>query len=141
MKVNIEIDFQKVVDVPKTSYYKNCLVAWAPIIREALKARINACKTSLYDNRNRVFEVVDNEYIKYYKKNGHIKVYNVQSIKDMEECIEILKTIPNINIDKFTKSQIIQILKSLYWIDEDKYTNYEGWSFDEVYSQLINGLL
>ena len=141
MKVNIEIDFQKVVSAPNLSYCRNCLVAWAPIIRGALKARINACKTSLYDNRSRVFEVVDNEYIKYYKKNGHIKTYNVQSIKDMEESIEILKDRPNITVDKFTKSQIMQILKSLYWVDEDKYTNYEDWSFDELYTQLLNALV
>lgn len=139
MKVNIEIDFQKVVDAPKNISNEHCLTAWAPVIREALKARIKACKTSLYDNRSRVFEVVDNEYIKYYKKNGHIKCYNVGSIEDMEEALEILKR-PCI-VTEFNQNQILQILKSLYWIDEDKYLNREGWSFDDLYTQLLSNVL
>lgn len=139
MKVNIEIDFQKVVDAPKASYGKSCLTAWAPIIIQALKARIDTCKTSLYDNRSRVFKIIDDESIMYYKKNGHIKSYNVQSIKDMETAIEVLKR--PCNVAEFNKSQIIQILKSLYWVDEDKYLNREGWSFDELYTQLISNIL
>lgn len=137
--VTIEVEFERNYEVAENQERivtrEMVLDAWSTnTIVECLHARIKACKTNLYDNRNRVTSV-DESGICYLTKSGRIHRYNLQSVERMEEAIEKLNSFDYKNL---TPAEALQILKALYWVDAKKRNIlYDGVSFDDLYSSLL----
>lgn len=136
--VTIEVEFERNYEVAEDQERivtrEMVLDAWSTTIMECLHARIKACKTNLYDNRNRVTSV-DESGIYYLTTSGRIRGYHLQSVERMEEAIEKLNSFDYKNL---TPAEALQILKALYWVDVKKRNIlYDGVSFDDLYSSLL----
>ncbi len=136
--VTIEVEFEKNYEVAENQKRiitrEMMLEAWSTTIVECLHARIKACKTNLYDNRNRVTNVYETG-ICYTSKSGRECTYYPQSIERMEEIIE---EFANFDYKRLTPAGALQILKALYWVnDKKRYILYDGVSFDDLYSSLL----
>lgn len=135
-KVTIEVEFEEnyCVTKPIKEYSRQEVVkAWRYVIMDALQARLKACKTSLFENRNRVIGVT--EYaIQYLTENNILKHYSIPAAKSMEETIANFK-----NGDySLNTMNLVQILKALYWVSDSTRTQrIEGVSFDDLYSYLL----
>lgn len=135
-KVTIEVEFAenyKVTNPVKEYSLQEIIKAWRYVIIDALQARLQACKTSLFENRDRVVMVT--EYaIQYATKNGALKHYSIPAARSMEETIANFK-----NGDySLNTMNLVQILKALYWVSESTRTQrIEGVSFDDLYSYLL----
>lgn len=137
--VTIEVEFEKNYEVADENQKRiitreMMLDAWSTTIVECLHARIRACKTDLYDNRDRV-TYVDEIGISYITKSGRERTYHIHSVESMEKAIEKLA---NFDYKGLTSEDALQILKALYWVDAEKrHILCNGVSFDDLYSSLL----
>lgn len=134
-KVTMEVVFEENYKCENVSIktFEDCIAIWSPIIIELLQARINACKASLFANKDRVTCVT--EYaIEYVTENGIKKHYSIPAAKAIEETISEFKG-QRFNLNTMN---LIQILKALYWAsDKDRKRCLSGVSFDDLYSALL----
>lgn len=136
--VTIEVEFEKNYEVAENQERiitrEMMFNAWSNVIVECLHARIRACKTDLYDNRDRV-TYVDEIGISYITKSGRERTYHLHSVERMEEVIE---KFANFDYKGLTSEDALQILKALYWVDDKKrHILCDGVSFDDLYSSLL----
>lgn len=114
----------------------NVIDAWATVIYIAVSNRLNHCKLELFDNRNRV-SVTDEHTIIYYTETGARKHYSLVAAQAMEDIIGLYheQYLESIKTDP---AMLTQILKALYWVDDDiKQAKKNGYSFDTLYSLLL----
>lgn len=112
----------------------NCLSVWAPIIISLLNKRLESCKKNLQDNATRV--IFANDYcIEYSQENGIHKHYSKIAAEAMETAIKKFKT----GNYELSDMEVLQTIKALFWCDECN-TRLEGYSFDDLYSLLLEML-
>lgn len=135
-KVTMEVVFEENYSVEnevKEINLRKALQAWHPVIVELLQARLQACKTRLFENRDRVVSVT--EYvIQYITKGNVLQHYSIPAAKSMEETITAFQ-----NGDySLNTMNLVQIIKALYWAsDSVRKQRIEGVSFDDLYSFLL----
>lgn len=128
------VDPNTIYDDNSLNRWKEILSAWAEVCIHALEARMDACVSMLFRNRNNV--VISNEIQVVFKKaNGHYHAFNYPSFKAMEEFKSYLENgdwklyIPE-------EGWVRQLLKALYWIPEEDKQEHGGYCFGELVSCL-----
>ena len=135
-KVNIEVTFEEnyqIKEPVKEINLKKALQAWQTPIVELLQARLQACKTRLFENRDRVVGV--SEYaIQYVTKGNVLQHYSLPAARSMAETIKAFQC----GDFYLNTMNLIQILKALYWApDSVRNLRLDGVSFDDLYSFLL----
>ena len=114
--------------------WRKVLSAWSEVCTRALEARMDACVSMLFRNRDNV--VVSNKFQVIFKKaNGQYHSFNHPSFKAMEVMKEYLEK----DIWKLGKPEqawVRQLLKALYWIPEEDKQERGGYSFGQLISCL-----
>lgn len=114
--------------------WKEVFAAWSEVCIRALEARMDACVSMLFRNRNNV--VISNEFQVVFKKsNGHYHAFNHPSFKAMEEFKEYLMN-GYWTSYKPEQAWVQQLLKALYWIPEEDKQERNGYGFGELISCL-----
>jgi hypothetical protein len=135
-KVTIEVEFEEnycVTNPIKEYSQQEVIKAWRYVIMDVLQARLQACKTRLFENRDHVVSV--SEYtIQYLTENNILHHYSIPAARAMEETIANFK-----NGDySLNTMNLVQILKALYWAsDSVRKQRIDGVSFDDLYSYLL----
>lgn len=88
--------------------------AYTNIIVEALKARINACVNSLIKHSDDV-KYCDINYITYTRKSGGERTFSYNAYDTMQRLV---KKIQKYKLGELTKSDLKQIAKALYWVED-----------------------
>ena len=123
----------------RTDRWKEIISAWSEVCVRALEARMDACVSMLFRNRNNV--VISNEYQVIFKKsNGHYHAFNHPSFKAMEEFKEYLEYGAWTSY-KPQQVWVRQLLKALYWIPEEDKQERDGYGFGELISCLEEFIL
>lgn len=137
-KVTIEVEFEKNYELKDEDKFivikEYVLKAWKDVIVYALDARLAACKTNLYDNRDRVTYVDDNR-IEYKTEKGRVCSYNIRTADGITDLIARLQ---KGEYKQVSFADAIQMLKALYWVPMDQRKNRMNISFDDLYSILLN---
>ena len=114
--------------------WRKVLSAWSEVCTRALEARMDACVSMLFRNRDNI--VVSNKFQVIFKKaNGQYHSFNHPSFKAMEVMKEYLEK----DIWKLGKPEqawVRQLLKALYWIPEEDKQERGGYSFGQLISCL-----
>ena len=114
--------------------WKEVISAWSEVCVRALEARMDACVSMLFRNRNNI--VVSNQYQVIFKKsNGQYHSFNHPSFKAMEAMKEYLEK-GNWKLYRPEQAGVRQLLKSLYWIPEEDKQERNGYSFGQLISCL-----
>lgn len=137
MIVNIPFNFEVNYVANDTTKFSadKCLAAWDSVIRDAVRARLTACRTQLFDNRERVAEVSEWQIV-YYTEKGSRKHYSFPAAKAMEEVLDS----KDFTYLRHNPMQVLQVLKALYWVDK-KISKINGYTFDNLYSVLLEFLV
>ena len=118
----------------KTDRWKEILSAWSEVCVRALEARMDACVSMLFRNRDNV--VVSNKFQVIFKKaNGQYHSFNYSSFKAMEAMKEYLEK-GLWKLDKPEQAWVRQLLKALYWIPEEDKQERGGYGFGQLISCL-----
>lgn len=88
--------------------------AYTNIIVEALEARMNACVNGLSKHSNDV-KYCDSNYITYTRKSGGEHTFSYNAYDTMQRLV---KKIQQYKLGELTKSELKQIAKALYWVED-----------------------
>lgn len=114
--------------------WRKVLSAWLEVCIRALEARMDACVSMLFRNRNNI--VVSNQYQVIFKKsNGQYHSFNHPSFKAMEAMKEYLEK-GDWKLGKPEQAWVRQLLKALYWIPEEDKQERGGYGFGQLISCL-----
>jgi hypothetical protein len=135
--VNIQVTFEENYQVsnPKYLLLEDIIKAWNKQIYDCVKARLQACQTNLFNNRDRVCQI-DQQSIWYATENGSIRHYSEPAANAMQEVLGCIKD--RIFCD-WSAPMVLQVVKALYWLSpEEREKSYDGISFDDLYSHLLH---
>ena len=114
--------------------WRKVLSAWLEVCIRALEARMDACVSMLFRNRDNV--VVSNKFQVIFKKaNGQYHSFNHPSFKAMEDMKEYLEK-GDWKLGKPEQAWVRQLLKALYWIPEEDKQERGGYGFGQLISCL-----
>lgn len=88
--------------------------AYTNIIVEALEARMNACVNGLIKHLDDV-KYCDSKYITYTRKSGGEHTFSYNAYDTMQILV---KKIQQYKLGELTKSELKQIAKALYWVED-----------------------
>lgn len=88
--------------------------AYTNIIVEALEARMNACVNGLIKHLDDV-KYCDSKYITYTRKSGGEHTFSYNAYDTMQRLV---KKIQQYKLGELTKSELKQIAKALYWVED-----------------------
>lgn len=88
--------------------------AYTNIIVEALEARMNACVNGLIKHLDDV-KYCDSKYITYTRKSGGEHTFSFNAYDTMQRLV---KKIQQYKLGELTKSELKQIAKALYWVED-----------------------
>lgn len=88
--------------------------AYTNIIVEALKARMNACASNLIKHSDSI-KYCDDKYITYIRKSGVEHTFSFNAYDTMQRLV---KKIQQYKLGELTKSELKQIAKALYWVED-----------------------
>lgn len=88
--------------------------AYTNIIVEALEARMNACVNGLIKHSDSI-KYCDNKYITYIRKSGGEHTFSYNAYDTMQRLV---KKIQQYKLGGLTKSELKQIAKALYWVED-----------------------
>lgn len=88
--------------------------AYTNIIVEALEARMNACVNGLIKHSDSI-KYCDNKYITYIRKSGGEHTFSYNAYDTMQRLV---KKIQQYKLGELTKSELKQIAKALYWVED-----------------------
>lgn len=86
--------------------------AYTNIIVEALEARMNACVNDLIKHSDDI-KYCDSNYITYTTGGEHTFSYNAYNTMQ-----RLVKKIQQYKLGELTKSELKQIAKALYWVED-----------------------
>lgn len=105
--------------------------AYRLVLIEALQLRMQSCVEMLHNNMDRVIRSTSMQV--YFKKsNGTVHIFNKPSFEAMQEAVVLLV---EEKYNQFTKVQVEQMIKALYWVD--KPADIDGVSFGNLISCLM----
>lgn len=88
--------------------------AYTNIIVEALEARMKACASNLIKHSDSI-KYCDDKYITYIRKSG---VEHTFSFNAYDTIQRLVKKIQQYKLGELTKSELKQIAKALYWVED-----------------------
>lgn len=88
--------------------------AYTNIIVEALETRMNACVNGLIKHSDDV-KYCDSKYITYIRKSGGEHTFSYNAYDTMQRLV---KKIQQYKLGELTKSELKQIAKALYWVED-----------------------
>lgn len=88
--------------------------AYTNIIVEALEARMNACASNLIKHSDSI-KYCDDKYITYIRKSGVEHTFSFNAYDTMQRLV---KKIQQYKLGELTKSELKQIAKALYWVED-----------------------
>lgn len=88
--------------------------AYTNIIVEALEARMNACVNGLIKHSDSI-KYCDDKYITYTRKSGGEHTFSYNAYDTMQRLV---KKIQQYKLGELTKSELKQIAKALYWVED-----------------------
>lgn len=110
------------------------LSCWADVCIKALEMRMESCVSMLFRNRNNVLKA--NEYhIVFQKSNGQLHSFNIPSYTAMESILETFKNRHWHHL-KEQVDGVRQLLKALYWVDEEDKVDHGTFGFGQLISCL-----
>ena len=126
--ISVTIPFKKITfsECPSKKDFKEfaekVFEAYINVIVEALETRIKACTSNLIKHSGSV-KYCDDKIITYTRKFGGEHIFSFDAYTIMQELI---KNIRQYKLGELTKSELKQIAKALYWVenkpDAGKYT-------------------
>lgn len=126
--ISVTIPFKKVAfsETPSKRDFKKfaeeVFEAYTNVIVEALEARMDACASNLIKHSDDV-KYCDDKCITYTRKSGGEHTFSYNAYDTMQRLV---KKIQQYKLDELTKSELKQIAKALYWVenksDAGKYT-------------------
>lgn len=139
MTINIPFEFEVTCEAPKNTkpfFTNECYSAWSEVILKAVKARLNACRISLFENRDRVYFINENMLAYTTETSNRSKHYSILAANAMESVISKLESS---NYD-FETAELVQIDKALHWVDKERYTLRQRYSFDDLISIVVGNI-
>lgn len=96
--------------------------AYTNVIVQAIEARMKACANNLIKHSDNI-KYCDDKYITYIRKSGGEHTFSFNAYETMKRLV---KKIQQYKLGELTKSELKQIAKALYWVenksDAGKYT-------------------
>ena len=126
--ISVTIPFKKVnfSETPSKRDFKKfaeeVFEAYTNIIVQAIEARMEACANNLIKHSDSI-KYCDDKYITYIRKSGGEHTFSYNAYDTMQRLV---KKIQQYKLGELTKSELKQIAKALYWVedktDAGKYT-------------------
>lgn len=126
--VSVSIPFKKMsfseTPSPKTheEFAEKVFEAYTDIIVKAVEARMKACAGNLIKHSDNI-RCCDDKFITYIRKSGGEHTFSFSAYETMRILV---KKIQQYKLKDLTKSELKQIAKALYWVedktDAGKYT-------------------
>ena len=88
--------------------------AYTNIIVEAIEARMKACANNLIKHSDSI-KYCDDKYITYIRKSGGEHTFSFNAYETMQRLV---KKIQQYKLGELTKSELKQIAKALYWVED-----------------------
>lgn len=85
--------------------------AYTIVIVQAIEARMKACANKHSDS----IKYCDDKYITYIKKSGGEHTFSFNAYETMQRLV---KKIQQYKLGELTKSELKQIAKALYWVED-----------------------
>lgn len=112
------------------------LLAWAPVIIDAVERRLTACNEQLVSHHERII-AIDCNGLLYARHDGYYKRYNIPSADAMKSVINRLNT-NDLDISKWSNTEIAQTIKALFWVSPgNRELKLNKTTFDDLYSRLL----
>lgn len=118
--ISVTIPFKKAVfsETPYKRDFKKfaeeVFEAYTNIIVEALEARMKACASNLIKHSDSI-KYCDDKYITYIRKSGVEHTFSFNAYDTMQRLV---KKIQQYKLGELTKSELKQIAKALYWVED-----------------------
>lgn len=118
--ISVSIPFKKVAfsETPSKKdfgeFAENVFEAYTNVMVEALKARMEACTNNLIKHSDDI-KYCDSKYITYVRKSGGEHTFSFNAYETMRGLV---KKIQQYRLDTLTKSELRQIAKALYWVED-----------------------
>lgn len=118
--ISVTIPFKKTVfsETPYKRDFKKfaeeVFEAYTNIIVEALEARMKACASNLIKYSDSI-KYCDDKYITYIRKSGVEHTFSFNAYDTMQRLV---KKIQQYKLGELTKSELKQIAKALYWVED-----------------------
>ena len=88
--------------------------AYTIIIVQAIEARMKACANNLIKHSDSI-KYCDDKYITYIRKSGGEHTFSFNAYETMKRLV---KKIQQYKLGELTKSELKQIAKALYWVED-----------------------
>lgn len=118
--ISVTIPFKKVAfsETPSKRSFKKfaeeVFEAYTNIIVEALEAQMDACVNGLIKHSDDI-KYCDDKYITYIRKSGGEHTFSFNAYETMQRLV---KKIQQYKLGELTKSELKQIAKALYWVED-----------------------
>lgn len=118
--ISVTIPFKKITfsETPSKRDFKEfaekVFEAYTNVIVKALEARMDACANGLIKHSNSI-KYCDDKFITYVRKSGGEHTFSFNTYYTMQGLV---KKIRQYKLSELTKSELKQIAKSLYWVED-----------------------
>lgn len=119
--ISVTIPFKKTA-FSETPYKRD----FKKFAEEVFEARMNACASNLIKHSDSI-KYCDNKYITYIRKSEVEHTFSFNAYDTMQRLV---KKIQQYKLGELTKSELKQIAKALYWV-EDK-SDIEKYTFQDL---------
>ena len=118
--ISVSIPFKKVAfsETPSKRNFKEfaekVFETYTEVIIQALKDRMKACASNLIKHSDSI-KYCDDKYITYTRKSGGEHTFSFNAYETMRGLV---KKVQQYELDELTKSELKQIAKALYWVED-----------------------
>lgn len=118
--ISVSIPFKKVAfsETPSKRDFKEfaekVFETYTKVIVQALEARMYACAGNLIKHSDSI-KYCDDKYITYTRKSGGEHTFSFNAYETMRGLV---KKVEQYKLGELTKSELKQIAKSLYWVED-----------------------
>lgn len=118
--ISVTIPFKKIAfsETPSKRDFKEftekVFEAYTNVIVKALEARMDACANGLIKHSGNI-KYCDDKFITYVRKSGGEHTFSFNTYYTMQGLV---KKVRQYKLSELTKSEIKQIAKSLYWVED-----------------------
>ena len=118
--ISVTIPFKKITfsKTPSKRDFKEfaekVFEAYTNVIVKALEARMDACANGLIKHSGNI-KYCDDKFITYVRKSGEEHTFSFNTYYTMQGLV---KKIQQYKLSELTKSELKQIAKALYWVED-----------------------
>lgn len=95
-------------------FAEEVFAAYTIVIVQAIEARMKACASNLIKHSDSI-KYCDDKYITYIRKSGGEHTFSFNAYRTIQILV---KNIQKYKLDQLTKSELKQIAKALYWVED-----------------------